>query len=197
MSKFSRMSRIAAVTAIALIAMPAVADSAPAQAAKPAAAAHAPDVERQRAAMEKLAFLRGHWVGEKRARKADGSIEVSRSRDDIDMTPDGLLLKIQGRAYAPGAPADAAAVMSNFGLVRFDDAAQRYRVYAFALGNALTGSGEAVGDGIVWTLEGPAQWVRFTINPAGPDGWTEAGEFSFDSGKTWAPAFEIKFQRAR
>lgn len=157
---------------------------------------HGPSTAAQRAAMAKLSFLKGHWTGEARATRPDGSVVVSRSEDDVDAFIDGTVLTIHGHSYAPGAPADASPVGENLGVLTFNDREGRYELRTFAQGAVQTGSVQSVADGEAhWSLPSAAGDLRFDVRADGPDRWTETIERSSDNGRSWSPMMEIRFRR--
>jgi len=170
------------------------ADSRPVPPAKVAEQAKA-----RKAAMARLAFLEGDWEGTNIGWTPDGKETRSRSADSIAFRMGGEILTIAGKKFASGAGPDDPPVVENFGVFDFDVQAGVYRVTAFVRGLIKKGTGHFREDGkLQWSLEGGNRNVRFLAWPEigadGTAGWTEAGEFSYDGGKNWAPAFVIHFR---
>ncbi len=153
----------------------------------------------RKAAMARLGFLEGDWEGVNVSRTSDGKETRSRSADTIRYRMGGDILTIAGRKFASGAGLDDPPVVENFGVFDFDTETGTYRVTAFVRGLIKKGTGHFREDGkLQWSIAGGARNVRFLAWPEigedGAAGWVETGEFSYDGGKSWAPAFEIHFR---
>lgn len=87
-----------------------------------------PDLDAQREAMRRLAFLVGTWSGEARAVRPGGAVSPLAWTEAVQFKLGGLLLEIEatGRAQPDGNP-----VAQALGIVSYDDAAGVYRLRAF------------------------------------------------------------------
>ncbi|MGD0306411.1 MAG: hypothetical protein ABSC71_16410 [Candidatus Acidiferrales bacterium] len=93
-----------------------------------------PDLEAQREAMKKLAFLIGKWSGEARLlRGPNESVELLQT-EEAQYKLDGLILTIEGvgRTKPGGQP-----LLQAFGIVSYDDESGTYRFRAFNDGRFL------------------------------------------------------------
>lgn len=152
------------------------------------------DIAARQAAMGKLSFLIGDWVGQASSIQPDGSVIVARSEDDIAFLQEGTILMISGRGYAPGAPEDAAPSSENLGLIIYDETTGTFGFWAFRDGRMLTGDVLNVDEGdLSWSL--PAVGIRISIRVGGPNRLVEQIERTPDGGQTWVPAKEIVFTR--
>ena len=93
-----------------------------------------PDVNAQRLAMKKLAFLLGDWVGSgRKLRTATEWVEFGQT-EHVEYKLDGLLLVIEGEGRAKGSDQQA---LQAYGLVSYNDAAGKYHMRAFNDGRWL------------------------------------------------------------
>ncbi|MBV9887001.1 MAG: hypothetical protein JO119_10685 [Acidobacteria bacterium] len=91
-----------------------------------------PDLNAQRAAMQKLAFLVGKWNGE--VRLLHGPDQDLHQTEEVQYKLDGLVLVIEGigRRKSDGQP-----VIQALGMISFDDENGTYRMRAFNGGRFL------------------------------------------------------------
>jgi hypothetical protein len=94
---------------------------------------HTPNIEAQRAAMQKLAFLIGDWSGEASLLRGGQLVDLAQT-ESAQFKLDGLILVIEGigRSKADGTP-----ILQAFGIISFDDASGQYRMRAFNDGRWL------------------------------------------------------------
>jgi hypothetical protein len=132
----------------------------------------APNLDSQKAAMQKLAFLGGTWAGQGWVVGSKGRIEF-RQTEDIRVLQDGLLLSIEGRGFPkPSDPSGKPAFQAN-ALVSFNDGDGTYRFYSFALGHSGTFPAELLDQQVLRWSPGP---VRYTIRVDPRGHWHETGE---------------------
>ena len=161
------------------------------------------DLEAQRAAMAKLAFLIGKWEGEARiyrggagpaARKHENRSRIPKFRDGtknetreepevFQMTEeaswrlDGLILLIEGIGLKKG---ESKPALQAFGFMSYDDAAQTYRIRAFNDGRFLESEAKLADDGkgLEWgfAVEHVRTRAVLRINEQGE--WTEEHEIT-------------------
>jgi len=87
----------------------------------------APDVEAQRAAMQKLSFLIGKWSGEARILRGGQMVDLIQS-EEAQYRLRGLILTIEGVGRTK---ADGKLALQAFGIVSYDDERRTYRMRAF------------------------------------------------------------------
>lgn len=159
-----------------------------ARAAEPPAA---PNLEAQKAAMQKLAFLSGEWAGQGWIVGASGRVEF-RQTETIRMLQDGLLLAIEGRGFPKSGDANAKAAFQANALVSFDDGDGAYRFYSFSQGRSGTFPAELLEQQVLRWSPGP---VRFTIRVDSRAHWHETGEAPDGKGG-FRQFFEMDLNRA-
>lgn len=93
-----------------------------------------PDLDAQRAAMKKLGFLAGKWIGEARLLRGPGEPTVLAQTEEAQYKLDGLILEIEGvgRSRPDNKP-----VLQALGIISFDDEAGTYHMRAFNDGRYL------------------------------------------------------------
>lgn len=139
-----------------------------------------PNLDAQRAAMKRLAFLVGKWTGEARIHRGPGEPVILAQSEHAQYKLDGLLLLIEGigRDKTDGAP-----VLQALGIISYDDAAGAYRMRAFNDGRFLETVVKLSGDGLSLTwgfaLEDIKTSSVLRINDKGE--WTEHHEIAVGS----------------
>ena len=139
-----------------------------------------PDLEAQREAMKKLAFLNGKWSGEARLlRGPNESVELVQT-EEAQYKLDGLILTIEGvgRTKPGGQP-----LLQAFGIVSYDDESGTYRFRAFNDGRFLETEIKLLENskGMTWgfALGDIKTNSVLKINEQGE--WTESAEISIGS----------------
>jgi hypothetical protein len=152
-----------------------------------------PDLAAQRAAMDRLAPLVGRWQGEGDVRfPAAASVHHS---EQVEREIDGLVITLRGTAYAT-AERNGDPVFRAIGFITYNDALRRYEVRSFAMGHAVTATGEFLPSGeFRWSFApgGPVQ-IRYTIRFDATT-WSEIGEMSYDNGATWQQTISMNLRR--
>ena len=134
-----------------------------------------PDLEVQRAAMRRLAFLVGKWAGDARIHRSPGEPVILAMTEDAHYQLDGLILLIEGvgRLKADGKP-----VLQALGVISYDDEARTYHMRAFNDGRFLETEVKLLeeGPGMQWgfTLGEVRTSSVLRINADGD--WTELAE---------------------
>jgi hypothetical protein len=130
------------------------------------------DLEAQRAAMAKLAFLVGRWEGEARIYRGPGEPTTLRMTEEATYRLDGLILLIEGIGRSK---ADGKAALQALGFISYDDAAGSYHMRAFNDGRFLEAPVRLLEDGksLSWgfALEQVRTSSVLRINERGE--WTE------------------------
>jgi hypothetical protein len=136
-----------------------------------------PNLDEQRAAMEKLSFLVGEWSGEASAARGPGLVVELSQTEVAQFKLDGLLLMIEGvgRTKPDGKPA-----LQAVGLITFDDATRTYRMRAYNDGRWLESDVKLLDDGksLSWgfSLGYISTKSLLRINEKGE--WTELAEIT-------------------
>jgi hypothetical protein len=139
-----------------------------------------PDLDAQRAAMKKLGFLVGKWVGEARLLRGPGEPLVLVQTEEAQFKLDGLILEIEGIGRTKP---DNKAILQALGIISFDDETGSYHMRAFNDGRFLETDVELLEDGksLAWgfALGSIRTSSLLRINEKGE--WTELAEITIDS----------------
>ena len=139
-----------------------------------------PDLEAQRTAMKKLAFLAGKWVGEARLLRGPGEPVVLAQTEEARFKLDGLILEIEGIGRTKP---DNKSVLQALGIISFDDETGTYHMRAFNDGRFLETDVELLEDSKSLTWGFAVGSIRTSsvlrINENGE--WTELAEITIDS----------------
>lgn len=172
------------IAALALLLIPA---SAWAQGYRP------PDLSAQRTAMERLAPLVGRWRGEGEVRFP--AVATVHHSEEVGSEIDGLVITLRGTAYA-SADGTGEPVFRAIGFINYNDTLGRYEVRSYAMGHAITATGEFLPTGeFRWGFApgGPVQ-IRYTLR-FDDTTWNEIGEMSYDNGATWQQTISMNLTR--
>jgi hypothetical protein len=93
-----------------------------------------PDLAAQRAAMQKLGFLVGHWFGEVHIFRGLGEPLELLQTERAEFKLDGLLLLIEGIGCSK---ADGKIVLQALGIISYDDGSDTYHMRAYNDGRYL------------------------------------------------------------
>jgi hypothetical protein len=134
-----------------------------------------PDLEAQRAAMNKLGFLVGEWSGEARVLRGPGRFVELAQTESAQFRLDGLVLVIEGVGRSK---ADGTLTLQALGVVSFDDETGSYRMRAFNDGRWLESDVTLAGDGssISWGFVVGEFKTRTALRISENGEWTEFGE---------------------
>jgi hypothetical protein len=139
-----------------------------------------PNLEVQRAAMKKLAFLVGRWSGEARLYPAQGEPEVLAMTERAEYKLDGLIMAIEGvgRTKADGKPA-----LQAFGILSYDDETGSYHMRAFNDGRFLETEVKlaGAGRGLTWGFAVGDIRTHSTLRMTDAGDWTEHHEITVGS----------------
>jgi hypothetical protein len=142
--------------------------------------ARTPDLDAQRAAMKKLSFLAGKWVGEARLLPGPGEPIVLVQTEEAQFKLDGLILEIEGIGRTK---LDNKPILEALGIVSFDDETNTYHMRAFNEGRFLETDVKLHEDGKGLTWGFALGQIRTSsvlrINEKGE--WTELAEITIDS----------------
>ena len=139
-----------------------------------------PDLDAQRAAMKKLGFLAGKWVGEARLLRGPGEPLVLVQTEEAQFKLDGLILEIEGIGRTKS---DSKPILQALGIISFDDETGAYHMRAFNDGRFLETDVKLHedGKGLTWGFAlGPVRTSSvLRINEKGE--WTELAEITIDT----------------
>lgn len=130
-----------------------------------------PTLAEQKAAMAKLAFMDGEWVGPAKATQPTGVYEMTQT-ERVGSLLDGTVKLIEGRGY----DARGATLFNAFAVVSYDPAAKAYRMRSHAGGRVTEVELKLNPDGFSWTIPAGQSEVRYVA--VVKDGtWTETGDY--------------------
>jgi hypothetical protein len=141
-----------------------------------------PDLEAQRAAMKKLSFLVGTWVGEAHVLRAPGQTVQLVQTEDARYKLDGLILVIEGIGKTPeGAP-----VLQAFGVISYEDDGRSYRMRGFNDGRFLETEVKLLdeGEGMSWRFALGEVKTKSVLRINERGEWTEIHEINIGSQST-------------
>lgn len=147
------------------------------------------DLTPERAAMEKLSYMVGHWRGESQLNPG-GDGPSARAAEEVSLRMNGTLLVIEGYSESESDPQDAS---ESLALVWFDSATSEYRMAAFVDGRVIYPDVERQDEGLTWHAEVDGVQIRQRLTFDG-DRWEQAGEISRD-GESWEPFFRMNLER--
>lgn len=132
-------------------------------------------VAAQRAAMQKLGFLTGHWSGPVTITRGPGEPLHLTQTEQIEYKLDGLVLLVEGKSTG----SDGEAQFEALATIAYDESAQAYRFRAYNDGHYVDAPLTVEADGFSWVLEaGPAHVVN-TMHLTGQGAWQETTDVTF------------------
>jgi Protein of unknown function (DUF1579) len=136
-----------------------------------------PNLEAQRQAMKKLAFLVGKWSGDATTLRGPNDTVKVRQTEDVQFKLGGLVLLIEGTGRNP----DTGEVMfTALATIAYDETAQVYHFRAYNDGRYLDTELTAPGNGFAWGYkQGPVD-VRFAMHLNDKGEWVETGDMKFN-----------------
>ena len=153
------------------------------------------DVEAQRAAMQRLAFMVGKWQGEGWM-ESGGERHAFRGGEVVQEKLGGLTLLVEGTFWDVDNPIRRTPVHATLGVISAAPPTSNYRFLTW-LANGRTGEQELVlrDKGWAWDIEFPGGAVRYTMQLKRDDEWFEIGERTADGGQTWNKFFEMTLRK--
>ncbi len=128
------------------------------------------EVEIQREAMQKLAFLAGKWSGPATIVRGPGEPLRLTQTEEVQYKLDGLVLLVEGKSSG----SDGKPQFSALATISFDDASKTYRIRAFNGGHYLDSELTVQPDGFEWGFNsGPAR-IQNTMHLTDKGEWQEA-----------------------
>jgi len=139
-----------------------------------------PDLNAQRAAMQRLAFLIGKWSGEARLLRGPGQWLDMNQTEDAQYKLDGLLLLIEGVGRSKS---DGQQVLQALGIISFDDETATYRMRAFNDGRFLESEVKLLGEpnAITWGFSLGQYKTNSVLRINALGEWTELAEITIAS----------------
>jgi hypothetical protein len=141
---------------------------------------YVPNLDAQRAAMKKLDFLAGSWIGNARILRGPDQYAELIQTEQAQYRLGGLLLLIEGVGRSK---ADDTPVLQALGLISYDDATDTYRMRAFNDGRFLETEVKLLegAQGISWGFAlGEIRTSSVLLIDHRRD-WTEIAEITFGS----------------
>jgi hypothetical protein len=134
-----------------------------------------PNVDAQRAAMAKLAFLAGKWSGEANVLRGPGQTIALVQTEEARYRLGDLVLEIEGVGRAK---ADGKLVLQALGLVSYDDQTKTYKMRAFNDGRWLDTELKLGDDSrsISWAFSFGEISTISVLRVNEKDEWTESAE---------------------
>jgi hypothetical protein len=140
--------------------------------------AQAPDANStavEREAMQRLAFLAGHWSGPVTIRRGPGEPIHLTQTEQIEYRLDGLVMLIEGKSTGQ----DGKAQFEALATIAYDDTSHSYRFRAYNEGHYVDTELTVTADGFSWDMDaGPAHIVN-TMHLTAKGEWQETTEVTF------------------
>jgi hypothetical protein len=136
-----------------------------------------PNVEAQRAAMKRLDFLVGEWVGHASVARAPGVFVELEQSEVAQFKLDGLVLMIEGVGRTK---TDGKLALQALGLISFDDASDGYRMRAYNDGRWLETDVTLLedGKGLSWGFSFGEFSTKSVLRINDRGEWTELAEIT-------------------
>jgi len=152
-----------------------------------------PNLDEQRAAMQRLAPLVGRWQGE--AQVTSPRAMTVYQTEQVEIALDGLIMIVRGAGHAN---ADRAGdpVFQAFAVLSYDDRRDIYEFRTYVYGHATTATGEFLSDNAFrWSVDPPGPFaLRYTITFDATT-WREIGETTQDDGATWTQTIALDLRK--
>lgn len=137
--------------------------------------AQQPNVDAQREAMKKLAFLAGQWSGPVTIALGPGEPLHLTQSENVAYKLDGLVLLVEGQSTG----ADGKAQFQALATIAYDDVSHTYRFRAYNGGRYLDTELAVQPDGFSWGFDaGPAK-IHNTMHMTAKGEWQESTEVAF------------------
>jgi len=152
-----------------------------------------PNLETQRTAMKRLAFLVGKWSGQASVLRAPNQFVELSQTEEAKFVLDGLILMIEGigRMKSDGTP-----VLQALGLISFDDVSGKYQMRAFNDGRWLETEVKFLDepDAISWGFTLGEISTRSVLRIDERGNWVEHGELSV-AARPWQKLIDLTVSR--
>ena len=130
------------------------------------------EVEIQREAMQKLAFLGGKWSGPVTIVRGPGEPLRMIQTEEVQYKLDGLVLLVEGKSSG----SDGKPQFSALATISFDDASKTYRIRAFNDGHYLDNELTVLPDGFAWGFDSGQAHIQNTMRLTAKREWQETTE---------------------
>jgi hypothetical protein len=138
-----------------------------------------PNVDAQRDAMQKLAFLVGQWKGEATVSTGPGGPRRLEQTEDVQFKLGGLVLLIEGTGRNP---VSGAVEFNALATVSFDEASGAYRFRAYSGGNYVETALTVRDRGVEWGFTAGAATVTNTMHLDDSGQWVEVTDVVIGGG---------------
>src|SRR3954451_2885814 len=119
------------------------------------------DVPSQQAAMDRLSFMVGRWLGTGWVLTGSGTRQEFIESETVRRVVSGTVLSVEGEGRDKADPRRV--VHSALAVVNFNDSTQQYRWEAFSQGYVSVVTPEVGTNRFVWSLQTPSSTVRYTL----------------------------------
>ena len=131
-----------------------------------------PNIDAQREAMTKLAFLSGHWSGRVSISRGPAESLKLTQTENVQYKLDGLVLLIEGEST----DSDGRKQFQALATVAYDDASHAYRFRAYNGGHYIDTELTVQSNGFAWGFEaGPAK-IQNAMHLTAKGEWQETTE---------------------
>jgi hypothetical protein len=145
-----------------------------------------------KAAMAKLAFMSGVWIGTAEGVGSSGDAWKVTQTERMGPMLDGDIIVMEGRGYK----SDGATAFNNFAVVSWDVIAQKYELRWYSTNAVRTVELKLTADGYVWEIsDGSNMTTRYTATVKDKN-WREVGEL-IENSKPPRKIFELNLKRVR
>jgi hypothetical protein len=124
----------------------------------------------QRQAMQKLAFLAGHWSGPITVVRGPGEPLKASQSEDVEFKLDGLVMLVEGKSTA----SDGKVEFSALATISYDDATKTYRFRAYHDGQYIDTELAVTATGFSWGFQGGPAHVVNTMHLTDKGEWQES-----------------------
>jgi hypothetical protein len=131
----------------------------------------------QRAAMQKLAFLAGHWSGPVTIVRGPGEPLQLTQTENIQFKLDGLVLLVEGQSTDK----DGKVSFSALATIAFDEATHTYRIRAYHDGHYVDAELVPTANGFSWSFDSGPAHVANTMRLTGKNEWSETTDVTVGS----------------
>ncbi len=136
-----------------------------------------PNVDAQREAMKKLAFLAGHWSGPVSISRGPGAPIHLTQNETVQFKLDGLVLLIEGESTGT----DSKPQFQALATVSYDEAAHTYRFRAYNEGRYIDTELTMQPDGFAWGFDAGQAKIQNTMHLTPKGEWHETTNVTFGS----------------
>jgi hypothetical protein len=131
------------------------------------------DVQRQ--AMQKLAFLIGHWSGPVTIIRGPGEPLKLTQTENIQFKLDGLVLLVEGQSTDK----DGKVSFSALATISFDETTHAYRIRAYHDGHYVDTELVPAAGGFSWSFDSGPAHVANTMHLTDKNEWSETTDVTF------------------